>query len=104
MGKLEDIMVYTKLIILFIISLALIYFGNTNFHTFTQTLAKDFEQSNTMNILIVASVTFVAYEGFQLVINAVKEMEDPDRNIPKLSIPQLYLLPSSTLSLLWDLS
>jgi amino acid transporter len=83
MGKLEDIMVYTKLIILFIISLALIYFGNTDFHTFTQTLAKDFEQSNTMNILIVASVTFVAYEGFQLVINAVKEMEDPDRNIPK---------------------
>jgi amino acid transporter len=76
-------MVYTKLIILFIISLTLIYFGNTDFHTFTQTLAKDFEQSNTMNILIVASVTFVAYEGFQLVINAVKEMEDPDRNIPK---------------------
>ena len=83
MGKLEDIMVYSKLVILFIISLALIYFGDTDFHTFTQTLAKDFEGSNTMNILIVASVTFVAYEGFQLVINAVNEMDDPDKNIPK---------------------
>ena len=78
MGKLEDIMVYSKLVILFIISLALIYFGDTDFHTFTQTLAKDFEGSNTMNILIVASVTFVAYEGFQLVINAVNEMDDPE--------------------------
>ena len=83
MGKLEDIMVYSKLLILFVISLALIYFGHTDFHTFSQTLAKDFEGSNTMNILIVASVTFVAYEGFQLVINAVNEMDDPDKNIPK---------------------
>jgi len=83
MGKLEDIMVYTKLLILFTISLALIYFGNTDFHTFTQILSQDFESNNTMNILIVASVTFVAYEGFQLVINAVNEMENPDLNIPR---------------------
>ena len=82
MGKLEDIMVYSKLVILFIISLALIYFGDTDFHTFTQILAKDFEGSNTMNILIVASVTFVAYEGFQLVINAVNEMDDPRQKYP----------------------
>jgi amino acid transporter len=83
MGKLEDIMVYTKLVILLIISIALIYYGKTDFHTFTQTMAKDFEQSSTINILIVASVTFVAYEGFQLVINAVNEMEVPEKNIPK---------------------
>ena len=83
MGKLEDLMVYTKLVILFIISIALIYYGKTDFHTFTQTFAKDFEQSSTMNIIIVASVTFVAYEGFQLVINAVNEMENPEKNIPK---------------------
>jgi amino acid transporter len=76
-------MVYTKLVILLIISIALIYYGKTDFHTFTQTLAKDFEQSSTINILIVASVTFVAYEGFQLVINAVNEMELPEKNIPK---------------------
>ena len=83
MGRLEDLMVYTKLVILFIISLVLMYYGETDFHTFTQTFAKDFEQSSTMNIIIVASVTFVAYEGFQLVINAVNEMENPEKNIPK---------------------
>ncbi len=83
MGRLEDLMVYTKLVILFIISMVLMYYGETDFHTFTQTFAKDFEQSSTMNIIIVASVTFVAYEGFQLVINAVNEMENPEKNIPK---------------------
>ena len=83
MGKLEDLMVYAKLIILFIISLVLIYYGKTDFTTFTHTVAKDFEQNSTMNILIVASVTFVAYEGFQLVINAVNEMDNPQKNIPR---------------------
>jgi amino acid transporter len=83
MGKLEDIMVYSKLFILLLISLALIYYGRTDMHTFMQIVAKDFEQSNTVNILVVASVTFVAYEGFQLVINAVNEMELPEKNIPK---------------------
>ena len=83
MGEIEDIMVYTKLLILFLISLALIYFGKTDLHTFAQVLVKDFQTSSTFNILIVASVTFVAYEGFQLVINAVNEMDDPEKNIPK---------------------
>jgi len=83
MGKLEDLMVYTKLVILFIISIALIYYGKTDFHTFTQTFAKDFEQNSAMNIIIVASITFVGYEGFQLVINAVNEMDNPEKNIPK---------------------
>jgi len=83
MGKIEDVMVYAKLVILFIISLVLVYYGKTDFTTFTHTVAKDFEQNSTMNILIVASVTFVAYEGFQLVINAVNEMDDPQKNIPR---------------------
>lgn len=33
--------------------------------------------------MIVASITFVAYEGFQLVINAVNEMNNPEKNIPR---------------------
>lgn len=83
MGKIEDFMVYLKLIILFIISAFLIYYGKTDFKTFTQTLARDFENSKFMHILVVSSITFVAYEGFQLVINAVRDMENPDRNIPR---------------------
>ena len=83
MGKLEDIMVYAKLFILLLISLALIYYGKTDLKTFSQTLTQDLEQTPMMSILIVASITFVAYEGFQLVINAVDEMENPDKNIPR---------------------
>ena len=92
MGKLEDTMVYTKLIILLLISVALIYYGSTDLHTFMQTVSKDFAKSSTLNILIVSSVTFVAYEGFQLVINAVNEMETPEKNIPKAIYTSVILV------------
>jgi amino acid transporter len=92
MGRLEDLMVYTKLGILFIISIALIYYGKTDLHTFTQIFVTDFNHSSTMNIIIVASITFVAYEGFQLVINAVNEMEDPEKNIPKAIYTAMILV------------
>lgn len=83
MGKIEDLMVYLKLAILFVISLMLIYYGETDLKIFSQILVRDFEDTKIIHILTVASVTFVAYEGFQLVINAVKEMDDPDKNIPR---------------------
>lgn len=77
MGKLEDIMVYSKLIILAIISFVLINNSNTSIPT----LIESQKEVDIFSILIVASVTFVAYEGFQLVINAVNEMEEPGKNI-----------------------
>jgi len=83
MGKIEDVMVYVKLFILLLISLALIYYGKTDLKTFSDTLTQDFTQTPMMSIIIVASITFVAYEGFQLVINAVNEMDNPDKNIPR---------------------
>ncbi len=92
MGKIEDLMVYAKLIILFIISMMLIYHGQIDLHTFTRTLARDFGQTHTLHILTVASVTFVAYEGFQLVINAVNEMENPERNIPRAIYGAVFLV------------
>jgi amino acid transporter len=94
MGEIEDIMVYTKLIILLIISVALIYYGETDLVTFGNMLAEDFDHSSTMNILIVASVTFVAYEGFQLVINAVNEMDHPEKNIPRAIYSAVLLVAS----------
>jgi len=83
MGKIEDLMVYTKLILLTIISVVLIQHGTTDFETFIDNLAMDAENSSILSILIVASITFVAYEGFQLVINAVNEMTNPEKNIPR---------------------
>lgn len=78
MGKIEDIMVYTKLVILVVISFVLINNSNTTIPILLEN-SKDVEFSS---ILIVASLTFVAYEGFQLVINAVNEMDNPEKNIP----------------------
>lgn len=83
MGKLEDLMVYTKLVILLVISVIMITKADTSFESFLQNMATDAKSAGAMNVLIVASLTFVAYEGFQLVINAVKEMSDPDKNIPR---------------------
>lgn len=83
MGKIEDLMVYTKLIILTIISFVLMQHGTTDFETFIDNLALDTKNSSLFSILIVASITFVAYEGFQLVINAVNEMTKPEKNIPR---------------------
>jgi amino acid transporter len=79
MGKLEDLMVYTKLVILAIISFVLINHSQTSLPA----LLADEGPVNPMTLLIVASITFVAYEGFQLVINAVNEMDTPERNIPR---------------------
>ncbi len=79
MGRIEDIMVYTKLVILAIISFVLI----NNSQTTLPSLLQHQSQTGMLSILIVASITFVAYEGFQLVINAVNEMENPEKNIPR---------------------
>ncbi|MFK5959350.1 MAG: APC family permease [Lutibacter sp.] len=83
MGKIEDLMVYTKLIVLTIISIVLMQHGTTDFGTFIENMAMDAESSSVFSILIVASLTFVSYEGFQLVINAVNEMTNPEKNIPR---------------------
>ncbi|RMG19468.1 MAG: APC family permease [Bacteroidetes bacterium] len=83
MGKIEDLMVYTKLGVLAIISFVLIQHGKTDFPTFIANMAADMEHSSVLSLLIVASLTFVAYEGFQLVINAVNEMKQPEKNIPR---------------------
>jgi amino acid transporter len=90
MGKLEDIMVYTKLIILIILSFVLINNSNTTIPT----LIQNNDDVSILSILIVASLTFVAFEGFQLVINAVNEMEKPEINIPKSIYISLLLATS----------
>ena len=79
MGKIEDVMVYSKLVILVVISFVLI----NNSQTTIPDLLHSERELGLLSILIVSSLTFVAYEGFQLVINAVDEMEAPEKNIPK---------------------
>ena len=88
MGRIEDLMVYTKLLILVVISVLLIRAGDT---TLPQLLQQD-AGIDPMKILIVASITFVAYEGFQLVINATNEMDKPKRNIPRAIYTAIFLV------------
>lgn len=83
MGKIEDIMVYTKLVILVVISFILMNNGTESLGTFFESMKSDFEGTPILSVLIVASLTFVAYEGFQLVVNAVNEMTQPEKNIPR---------------------
>ncbi len=87
MGKIEDIMVYSKLVILAIISYVLI----SNNQTTLPILYENNNEISVITILIVASLTFVAYEGFQLVINAVNEMDNPEKNIPRAIYSALFL-------------
>lgn len=87
MGKLEDLMVYTKLVILTIISFVLINNSNTTLPA----LYTDQSHVSVMTIFIVAAITFVSYEGFQLVINAVNEMDTPEKNIPKAIYSAIFL-------------
>ncbi|MDP2541960.1 amino acid permease [Tenacibaculum discolor] len=78
MGKLEDILVYSKIVILLFISGLLAGKGDI------QNLIPVFENQTTLTqILIVSAITFVAYEGFQLVIHASNEMDNPQKNIPR---------------------
>lgn len=78
MGKVEDLIVYTKLIILLFISGLLWSKGDI------QMILPVFEKSTHISdVLVVASITFVAYEGFQLVIHAYNEMKSPEKNIPR---------------------
>lgn len=78
MGRIEDVLVYTKIIILLFISGLL--FGEGDIQNALPIL----ESGTTLpDILIVSAITFVAYEGFQLVIHAYDEMETPQKNIPR---------------------
>ncbi|MCB9252033.1 MAG: amino acid permease [Flavobacteriales bacterium] len=92
MGKLEDVMVYLKLAVLALISYYLIFQGPGSFHDFKHEMLQELKHSDLMGILIVSSITFVAFEGFQLVINAVKEMSDPERNIPAAIYSSIFIV------------
>ncbi|OEU54632.1 MAG: amino acid permease [Desulfobulbaceae bacterium S3730MH12] len=87
MGKIEDIMVYTKVVILIVISFVLMNHSQTTLPVLMQNNC----EVSIFSVLIVASITFVAYEGFQLVIHAINEMESPEKNIPKAIYSAIFL-------------
>jgi len=77
MGSIEDVMVYTKLVLLALISVVLMRAGSI-----TQLTPLAAPGVGVPMVLMTAAVTFVAFEGFQLAIHATEETANPDRDIP----------------------
>ncbi len=77
MGKTEDLIVYTKLVLLGLIAVVLIRFGDVS------NLRPIVEPDLSVSMLVMtAAITFVAFEGFQLAIHATEETARPERDIP----------------------
>lgn len=77
MGKSEDLMVYTKLILLGLIAAVLIRFGDVS--NMQPVFGPDL---NGSMLIMTAAITFVAFEGFQPAIHATEETALPERDIP----------------------
>ncbi len=79
-GKIEDYAVIVKLIILVAFAGIGVYglFGNANLH---QLNFQNWE--GPLKLMVGGMVIFVAYEGFELIANAVPDLEDPKKNVPR---------------------
>ncbi|MEQ9693657.1 APC family permease [Shimia sp. SDUM112013] len=79
MGRIEDLLVYSKIVILLIV--AGVLWGSAS--SGLPDLLPEGGSLPLMGILTISAVTFVAYEGFQLVIHAMDDMARPEHNIPR---------------------
>jgi amino acid transporter len=75
-GRAEDIIVYTKIALLGLLAIA----GLPGVKP--DNLVPVFDQG-IISVFMAGALIFVAYEGFQLITNAVCETDDPQRNIPR---------------------
>jgi amino acid transporter len=78
MGQVEDILVSTKLVALTIVALVLYRSGDVA--NALPVFEADLELSG---VFMVAAITFVAFEGFQLAIHAYDEVREPRKNVPR---------------------
>ena len=75
-GRMGDIIVYSKIALLGLLAIA----GLPGVET--DNLFPVFDHGLT-SVFIAGALIFVAYEGFQLITNAVCETDNPQRNIPR---------------------
>ncbi len=74
-GQTEDIIVIIKVLILFLFAIVGLFYVKPNY------LLPVFNQGE-LGVLMGAALIFVAYEGFELIPNAVNDMRDPQRHLP----------------------
>ena len=75
-GQMEDLIVYIKIAILGLLALAALPSVEK------ENLTPVFDQG-AASVFMAAALIFVAYEGFQLITNAVRETADAGKNIPR---------------------
>ncbi len=76
MGKAEDIAVYTKIVLLALLAAVGLFMVDSS------RLQPLFDRGYS-GVLLGGAVIFVAFEGFQLITNAVCETRRPERDIPR---------------------
>ena len=75
-GRSEDLIVYTKIILLGLFAVAGMRSVKSD-HLFP------IFDDGTSAVFISGATVFVAFEGFQLITNAVSEIRNPDKNVPR---------------------
>ncbi len=75
-GVTEDLIVYGKIILLSLFAIAGLFAVKSDH------LIPAFDRG-APSVLIAGALIFVAYEGFQLITNAVVETKHPEKNIPR---------------------
>ncbi len=80
-GAVGNIVTVLKVIIImiFIVSGLLVIFGDPiNFEKF-----ENFAPNNLIGIVSAMGLTFIAFEGYEIIVQAGEEVRDPRRNIPR---------------------
>ncbi len=75
-GESEDLLVYIKVFIMFLMGTAGVFFIQKSHFT------PLFDKGYT-NVFLSGAIVFVAYEGFQLVTNSIKESINPQKDIKR---------------------
>jgi len=75
-GKAEDIAVYIKIVLLMILAVVGLF-------SVKSSMLQPLMDKGPSSVLLGGALIFVAFEGFQLITNAVIETKDPEKNIPR---------------------
>ncbi len=75
-GRTEDLIVYTKIILL-------AFFAFAGIRSVKSDHLLPVFDMGTSSVFIAGAMVFVAFEGFQLITNAITEIHDPDKNVPR---------------------
>ncbi|MBL4590332.1 MAG: amino acid permease [Phycisphaerales bacterium] len=75
-GRTEDLIVYTKIILL-------AFFAFAGMRSVKSDHLFPVFDTGVSSVFIAGAMVFVAFEGFQLITNAITEIDDPDKNVPR---------------------